>query len=151
MHAQEEAEAKCGDLLALPSKTAVHVRRGDYLRPGMPPPLRPCPLSYFEEALRLVLAEDRDTHLLVFSDDIGWCRRNLRLSDAIYVEGNPDWLDLTLMTRCEHHVCANSTFSWWGAFLSEDPSPIFPWFKGTDSEIFQRIHPAHWRKLVVEP
>lgn len=144
-----EADATHADLLALPDKTAVHVRRGDFLQPRMPH--EPCPASYYEAAADLVLAEAPDTRFVVFSDDIGWCRRELRLADPVFVEGNPNWLDLTLMTRCEHHICANSTFSWWGAFLSGDPSPIVPWLAGTIPEEFRRIHPPHWRELVLEP
>jgi hypothetical protein len=146
-HALAEAESRYGDLLALPSKTSLHVRRGDYLDPEMPQ--RPCPPSYYSQALEIVLADDPTTQVVVFSDDVLWCRRELPVQDAIFVEGNPDWLDLTLMTRCEHHICANSTFSWWGAFLSDDPSPIVPWLLDTVPELFRRIHPPHWRELVV--
>ncbi|HLX32985.1 MAG TPA: alpha-1,2-fucosyltransferase [Gaiellaceae bacterium] len=147
--ALETARGRHGELLALPSKTAVHVRRGDYLGPEMD--LQPCPVAYYEAAAELVLAESPDTHFLVFSDDLEWCRRELSLPGATFVEGNPDWLDLTLMTCCEHHICANSTFSWWGAFLSADPRPIVPWLVGTVPEELRRIHPAHWRELVLDP
>jgi hypothetical protein len=148
-HATEAAESSYPDLLALPSKTAVHVRRGDYLRREMPH--KPCPVAYYEQAIELVLAEDPDARFVVFSDDLDWCRRELPLHDPVYVEGNPDWLDLTLMTRCEHHICANSTFSWWGAFLSGDARPIVPWLVGTLPESFRRIHPPQWCEIVVEP
>lgn len=147
--ALDAAEAKHADLLALPSKTAVHVRRGDYLLPEMPH--RPCPPSYYKAAAELVLADAPNTRFVVFSDDIEWCRRELPLRDPVFVEGNADWLDLTLMTRCEHHICGASTFSWWGAFLSRDPSPIVPWLVGTLPEHFRRIHPPEWRELVLEP
>lgn len=142
-------EDRYAELLALPSKTCLHVRRGDYLDPEMPH--RPCPPSYYERALELVIAGDPDTQVLVFSDDVEWCRRELPLGDAVFLEENPDWFDLTLMTRCEHHICANSTFSWWGAFLSRDPSPVVPWLVNTVPEAFRRIHPPHWRELVLEP
>lgn len=147
--ALEAVQAAHADLLAVPSKAAVHVRRGDYLDPGMPH--APCPVGYYEAAAELVLAEAPDTTFVVFSDDLDWCRRELPFRDPVFVEGNPDWLDLALMTRCEHHICANSTFSWWGAFLSDDPSPIVPWLVGTIADSFRRIHPPHWRELVFEP
>ena len=145
--ALEAVEAKYADLLALPSTTAVHVRRGDYLHPDMPHV--PAPLGYYEEAVARVLADDPRTRFLVFSDDIEWCRRELPVGDAIFISGNAAWFDLTLMTRCTHHVCANSTFSWWGAFLSSDRSPIVPWLVGTLPEEFRRIHPPEWRELVL--
>jgi hypothetical protein len=65
------------------------------------------------------------------------------------VSGNPDWLDLAFMSRCEHHICANSTFSWWGAFLSEDPRPVVPWLHGVLPEGFRRALPQHWLVLEV--
>lgn len=146
--ARDAVAAKYGDLLALPSITSVHVRRGDYLLPEMPH--RSCPVSYYEEAIALVEAEDPATTFVVFSDDIEWSRRELPVGDAIFISGNPDWFDLTFMTRCHHHVCANSTFSWWGAFLSADRRPIVPWIVGSLPEPFRRIHPAEWREIVLE-
>jgi hypothetical protein len=145
--AREVTARRCSDLLALPSKTSLHSRRGDYLTDGSH---RPCPLSYYDEAVELIRAENPSTEFLVFSDDIEWCRRNLPLPDAHYVAGNPDWVDLTLMSQCDHHICANSTFSWWGAFLSSDPSPIVPWITGVRWPLRMR-HPASWREIEVAP
>lgn len=147
--AHEAVEAKYADLLALPSLTVVHVRRGDYLLPHMA--IKTCPVEYYEEACAVVAADDPTTQFIVFSDDIAWSRRELPIRDAVFITGNPDWFDLTLMTRCQHHICANSTFSWWGAFLSSDRRPIVPWLVGSLPEVFRRIHPAEWREFVLEP
>lgn len=143
--AREVAARQCSDLLALPSKTSLHIRRGDYLTDRSH---RPCPPSYYEHAVELIRAEDPSTQFLVFSDDIDWCRRHLPLSEAHYVAGNPDWLDLTLMSHCDHHICANSTFSWWGAFLSQDPSPIVPWIVGVTWPL-RMSHPEGWREIEI--
>ncbi len=145
--AQEVASRRYSDLLALPSKTAVHVRRGDYLTDGSH---RPCPLGYYEHATELIQAEAPSTQFVVFSDDIAWCRQELALQDPHYVTGNPDWLDLTLMSHCEHHICANSTFSWWGAFLSSNPSPIVPWLTGVQWPL-RMSHPQGWREIEIAP
>jgi Glycosyl transferase family 11. len=145
--AQEATARRCSDLLALPSKTALHIRRGDYLTDGS---FRPCPPGYYEEAAELIRAEDPATQFLVFSDDIDWCRHHIALPEAHYVAGNPDWLDLTLMSHCEHHICANSTFSWWGAFLSPDPSPIVPWLIGVRWPL-RMSHPQGWREIEIAP
>lgn len=145
--ALEAVDAAYSDLLELPSKTAVHVRRGDYLSPeGL---LRPAPTEYYALAVEQVLARDPSTQFVVFSDDLDWCRQSLGLSDTVYASSNPDWLDLTLMTRCEHHICANSTFSWWGAFLSGDERPIVPWLRGVLPEAFRRAHPDTWHVIEV--
>jgi hypothetical protein len=99
------------DVLALPNRTAVHVRRGDYLQHrALFPPL---PLEYYEEAMSLTQGP-----YLVFSDDIEWCRANFP-SGCLFVEHNRDYEDLFLMAACEEHITANSTFSWWGAWLAK--------------------------------
>jgi hypothetical protein len=145
--AREIAVERHSDLLALPCKTALHVRRGDFLTN---PAHKPCPIAYYEHGVALTLAEHPSTEFLVFSDDIDWCRENLGIPRAHYVSDNPDWLDLTLMSQCEHHICANSTFSWWGAFLSTDPSPIVPWLTGVSWPLRMR-QPGGWREIEVMP
>ncbi|HEX4521424.1 MAG TPA: alpha-1,2-fucosyltransferase [Gaiellaceae bacterium] len=140
--ALEAVSARHRKLLDLPSKAAIHVRRGDYVASTNHVVL---PLSYYEQAAEIVIAADPSTAFLVFSDDIDWCRRNLRIPGVYFVEGNPDWLDMALMSRCDHHICANSTFSWWGAFLSSDPSPIVP--RPWPVEMLQ---PEGWLELPVE-
>jgi hypothetical protein len=105
------------DLLALTHKTSVHVRRGDYLEHSdMFPPL---PLEYYVRAMELT-----EGPYVVFSDDIEWCRRNLP-DDCYFMEHNLDYEDLFLMAACDQHITANSTFSWWSAWLS-NTSAIYP-------------------------
>ena len=135
-------------LLSLPSSTALHVRRGDYTSGNSFH--RPAGLSYYERALAMLREDALDPQLLIFSDDIEWCRENLRLdAEMHFIEGNPDWVDLTIMTLCEHHICAPSTFSWWGAMLSGDPSPIVPWLDVWPNA-FRAARPTHWRAVEVE-
>jgi Glycosyl transferase family 11 len=136
------------DLLSLPSSTALHVRRGDYTSGWSFH--RPCPSSYYEQALALLQEDVPNATLLVFSDDIEWCRRNLRLdADMHFMEGNPDWLDMAVMSLCQYHICANSSFSWWGALMSKDASPIVPWLSNVSPETFRVARPAHWREIEV--
>ena len=105
------------EVLALPHRTSLHVRRGDYLRhPNFHQPL---PLVYYEEAMTLTRPP-----YLVFSDDLEWCRANLR-GDCLYVEHNRDFEDLFLMATCHEHITANSTFSWWGAWLANNRA-VYP-------------------------
>ena len=146
--ARAETAKRYSELLALPSKTSIHVRRGDYLAGPSP---RTIPSAYYDETVQLIKADDPSTQFLVFSDDIGWCRKALPIPDALYISGNPDWLDLTLMSHCEHHICANSTFSWWGAYLSTDPSPIVPWLTGAFPPAFRIGHPDGWHEIEISP
>jgi hypothetical protein len=114
-------EEKFSELLKVPNKTAMHVRRGDYL---VHPENHPVATQAYYRAGIERLGE---TNIVVFSDDIDWCRRNLGWARPLaFVEANTDFEDLFLMTLCQHHILANSSFSWWGAFLSDDLHPIYP-------------------------
>jgi len=60
---------------------------------------------------------------LIFSDDIEWCKLNFDfLENKIFVNGNTDFQDLYLMSKCNDNIIANSTFSWWGAWLNQNPN-----------------------------
>jgi hypothetical protein len=114
-------EHKFSSMLAIPDKTALHVRRGDYLQL---PERHPVPSqAYLQTAVERVAG----TNIVVFSDDVPWCRENLRWAEPVlFMEGNADYEDLFLMAACDHHIIANSSFSWWGAFLSANPHPMYP-------------------------
>jgi hypothetical protein len=114
-------EAKFSSMLAIPDKTALHIRRGDYQKKQQ---FHPVPSDAY---LRAALERVAGSNIVVFSDDIAWCRQNLGWAEpALFMEGNADYEDLFLIAACERHILANSSFSWWGAFLSDNPSPIYP-------------------------
>jgi hypothetical protein len=118
---RSEMERKFADLLRIPNKTALHVRRGDYVRlyENHPPAT--------EDYYRMAIERLGETSIVVFSDDMEWCREHIGWAKPIrYIDGNEDHEDLFLMTQCQHHIIANSSFSWWGAFLSRNRSPIYP-------------------------
>lgn len=148
-------------------RVALHIRRGDNVtHPLGYHPLRS--IEYYQKALgELPEAES----VVVFSDDISWCRANLANAlerELHYFEGvarpreyvdrqryldSPilDWIDVQLMAEAELHVISNSTYAWWGAYLSENPSPIYPanWFgwrisSYTDASI---MFPPRWRQF----
>ena len=127
-------------LLDLPHRTAVHVRRGDYaendhLFVNLGP-------EYYLAAMEMMQGP-----YLVFSDDLDWCRRHLP-RDCIFMDRNRDYEDLFLMTTCHEHVIANSTFSWWGAWLAQSRRTVCPAFWGS---IFEggtdAFVPADWIRL----
>ncbi len=137
--ARADLEARFGAFLRLPAKTAVHIRRGDYLPQPEYFPVQP------EAYLRAALARVPGTNVVIFSDDIPWCRANLSWAEpAMLMTDNTDYEDLLLMARCEHHIIANSSFSWWGAFLSDNPSPMFPthWWGPRFDELFPGADPT---------
>lgn len=132
-------ERNLAALASLPRPVAsVHVRRGDYLAH---PNLNICGSAYYERAAKAA-AQDGTAAFLVFSDDVDYCRKNLSLGNlpVAYVDWNRGmeaWRDMALMARCDAHVIANSSFSWWGAWL--DPAP--------DKSVFA---PLIWNRREIE-
>ena len=105
---------------------SLHVRRGDYVTSAS----LNLKLSYYTQALN-ILFEKFDYNyfkLLVFSDDISWCKANIQGDNVFYVENNSNYVDMCMMSMCDHNIIANSSFSWWGAYLnaSEDKIVICP-------------------------
>lgn len=95
---------------------AVHVRRGDYAVPANAGLFHLLSARWYHDAMDRFPAGSR---FLVFSDDKPWCRTHLSGPGLTYAEGGDDLGDLALMRACDHHIIANSSFSWWGAYLAE--------------------------------
>jgi len=124
-----EVESLCNEMIeSINGKKIVslHIRRTDYTVNNNHP-LQP--MSYYEEALKLF---DKNTQILVFSDDPKWCQeQGLFADDSVMIsEGNDADIDLCLMTKCDYHIIANSSFSWWGAWLGDSEKVVAPsnWF-----------------------
>ena len=107
----------------------MHVRRTDYLRNPHYTDL--CSGSYYEQALAGLPA---GTHFFVFSDDLAWCRERFGSGRFDFVDGLDEVGAMALMSACRAHVIANSSFSWWGAWLDPraDKRVVAParWFAG---------------------
>lgn len=104
---------------------SLHIRRGDYVQHANSFP--PVDLVYIRQAVDFFREVSFD-NFMVFSDDIDWCRRVLpdSLLDQkfIFSEGKNELEDLSLMASCKHNIIANSTFSWWAAWLNNNPEKI---------------------------
>jgi hypothetical protein len=140
--------------------TSVHVRRANNLNL---PDHHPVPsLDYFEKALD-ELGNPKD--LIVFSDDMGWCREQSIFKEAQFGRGIPDGInvmdltkaqsmpiesaaiDLLAMTKCNNHIISNSSFSWWGAYLADRGTTIAPdtWYGPALNDINTKgMFPANW-------
>jgi len=118
-----------------PISVSIHIRRTDYLMASNGSPA--LDVEYYKRAIQEIKQRVLEPLWVVFSDDMSWCKETFAfLPNVIYVEGNEEapWNDIHLIASCRHHIMANSTFSWWGAFLSRDLSgvTIYPetWFRG---------------------
>ena len=125
----DEVESICNEMYeSINGKEIVslHIRRTDYIVNNNHP-LQP--ISYYEKALKLF---DKNVQILVFSDDPAWCQeQGLFADDSIMIsEGNDADVDMCLMSKCNYHIIANSSFSWWGAWLGNSEKVVAPsnWF-----------------------
>lgn len=135
---------------------SVHIRRNDYLKPAINKVHGTCTLQYYSQAIDLLRSRLPKSVLYFFSDDETWVKENFSgLHNIHCVEGNRgknSWKDMYLMSQCKHHIIANSSFSWWGAWLSENTSKIVvapeQWFKDKDmNKAAKSIIPEKWSIL----
>jgi len=110
---------KYGNILKTPDLTSIHVRRGDYIKFSQIHPL--CTPEYYSQASRIV---SPSASFMIFSDDIEWCKNNLDIQNTFFVEEEKDYIDLYLMSMCKNNIIANSSFSWWSAWLNTNPAKI---------------------------
>ena len=96
---------------------SMHVRRGDYVTKHTEFP--PRDVDYYNTAYDII--NDTSIAVIVVSDDIAWCKDNLKFGNCVYIEDESDLIDLYIMSQCLHNVIANSTYSWWGAWLNSNP------------------------------
>ena len=132
----------------------VHVRRGDYVSSNSASAYHGvCSLDYYEHAIKHVASQVRMPSLFIFSDDPDWTREHLRTKyPSHYVTHNSSidaFQDLRLMRHCKHHVIANSSFSWWGAWLSTSAKQIVvapaKWF--SVNRPTPDLFPPQWKLL----
>jgi len=131
---------------------SIHVRRGDYLM--FPDHHPPCSKEYYDKAINTIkkmLGEDSDIKFLIFSDDIEWCSGQFVGDEYRVVDMNNPFSEMCLMTMCDHNIIANSSFSWWGAWLgdSSDRIVISPskWFGHLIQKNTSDIYLKNWIKI----
>lgn len=152
-----EASRKTVEVINASSSVALHVRRGDYVSSPKASEFHGVlGDSYYVRALERVRALVPDPLFFIFSDDVPWCQEHLGLQgkQARFISWNKGadaWQDFVLMSHCRHHVIANSSFSWWGAWMADrrwgeiGRLVIGPkeWFAGKQTSRADRF-PLHW-------
>lgn len=124
---------------------SMHVRRSDYLVHTCL--LHSLPLDYYTKSYDVL--QSPDINVLIFSDDIKWCKQNLKFKNQHFVENESEIVDLYTMSFCQHNIIANSTFSWWAAWINSNSKKtvIAPnlWFK--DHICRPNVVPDRWIKI----
>lgn len=134
---------------------SVHVRRGDYLhRTDVYEQLN---MDYYESAMSEIA---EDVKFLIFSNDVDWCVENFsKFKNAVIINENDPYKSMSMMASCDHHIIANSTFSWWAAYLSKKEGKViapYKWFtrgyleyisKFSYDDFVKSILPKEWEIL----
>jgi hypothetical protein len=139
--------------IGLCNSISLHIRRGSYLQPPYNSFHGLCSLDYYYHGVDYLANKVQNPHFFVFSDDPDWVSKNLMLNYPMtFVNHNSaerDYEDFRLMTQCKHHLIANSTFSWWAAWLCSNPDKIVvapkKWFKDPNIKTNDLIPPSWYR------
>ncbi len=132
------------------NSVSMHIRRGDYVKLSHIYGL--CSLAYYQKAMEYIQNRVSEPCFFIFSDDMSWVRKNLKMEASCeYIDVNnaqTAYLDLELMKNCKHNIIANSSFSWWGAWLNENEEKIVicpdKWYAdGRPTDII----PPQWIKI----
>lgn len=141
--------------ILLKNSISLHIRRGDYINsPKNKKIYDVVGLNYYQDAIKLINTRVENPYYFIFSDDLNWASENLNFGDnnMIFVDingsANPE-NDLVLMSNCKHNIIANSTFSWWGAWLNQNPNKIVvspnKWMSNIN--ILDDLYPNSWLRL----
>jgi len=134
---------------------SIHIRRGDFINSVNKNLHGTCDIEYYEKAIELMNNKEENINYFIFSDDIDWVKDNLKVNNAVYIDSEEKRVpheDMYLMSLCQHNIIANSSFSWWGAWLNQNYYKIViapaRWFV---DEIFYSqsndIIPHNWKKI----
>lgn len=136
------------------TSVSIHIRRGDYINTNSNLPV--LELSYYKKAIEYITSQIDNPYFFIFSDGIEWVKTNLDLSklkhEFIDWNKNEDsYRDMQLMSLCKHNIIANSSFSWWAAWLNNNPSKLVvapqKWYKGDTGIYPDGFLPKEWITL----
>lgn len=133
------------------NSVSVHIRAGDYLNEvnrknfgGI------CTKAYYEKSIKYIKEHINNPIFYIFSDDLEWSKKNINITNAIYMDnkkihGYEDWIDMYFMSICQNNIIANSSFSWWAAWLNTNTKNIViapsKWANNYGSE---EVCPSEW-------
>lgn len=137
------------------NSVSLHIRRGDYVTNSEANAVHgTCDLNYYHRAIDSINKKIENAVFFIFSDDIDWAKQNLKTINKTYFvdfnDASTNYEDIKLMSNCKHNIIANSSFSWWGAWLNLNKGKIViapkKWFN-TDAHNSKDILPESWLKI----
>ena len=143
------------ELINMTNSVSVHFRRGDYVSDLVTSQFHgTCSMSYYQDAIKRILAEIPNPHFFLFTDDQEWVKSQKIIEDfpsTLAITSNMH-LDMYLMSLCKHNIIANSSFSWWGAWLNQNPDKMIiapkRWFAKDDlNQQIPDLIPQNWIRL----
>ncbi|HBE43978.1 MAG TPA: alpha-1,2-fucosyltransferase [Deltaproteobacteria bacterium] len=152
---QAGKDRELAEQIASCESVSLHIRRGDYVsNPHTSEVHGTCGIDYYLRCVDCLTQTVKNPHFFIFSDEPEWAHNSLKLLYRTTIVGHnkadKNYEDLRLMSQCKHHIIANSTFSWWGAWLSQNPDKIVlvpkRWFKSDDYDPKDLI-PDKWIKV----
>lgn len=137
------------------NSVSLHIRRGNYLKPSQRPYFGDlCPLEYYRESVEKIKELVPNPVFFVFSNDQAWVKQHLDLPDAVFIDwntGSRSYRDMHLMSLCKHNIVANSTFSWWAAWLNQNDKKIViapkKWINDAQAGFYDKLIPLEWLKI----
>ena len=152
---QDYQSKKFCDLIQESQSVCIHIRRADYVQNQLTNQIHgTCGSDYYDSCVTYITERISNPHFFVFSDEPEWARENLKLGYPTTIvdcnDASRNYEDLRLMSQCQHNIIANSTFSWWGAWLNNNPSKIVcapkKWFNDATRDSKDLV-PDSWIKL----
>ena len=131
---------------------SLHIRRGDYLSIKKNNNIfHICSVDYYNSAICLIKNRLNNSRFYIFSDDIEWAKENFNSEEYSFISGNEPIIDVYLMSLCKHNIIANSTFSWWGAWLNNNKNKLIVapklWFLGPNNNLTTNLIPPSWIRI----
>ena len=149
----ENTRALEKEILLSQNSVAIHVRRGDYLKPKLNEFHGTCEIDYYKKAVELIIDKTISPKFYFFSDDVNWVKSELAsyfINSTVVENSEKDnWVDMYLMSLCQHNVIANSSYSWWSAYLNRNEHKIIiapnKWYSDVKmNKLTKHLIPENW-------
>lgn len=130
------------------NSVSMHIRRGDYLKYSEYGNV--ATLNFYKQAINYINDNVDNPYFFVFSNDLDWCKKQFQQKNFIFIDCNSkenSWRDMYMISACKHHINANSTFSWWGAWLSKEKGITIVPKQFLQNIVTKDIYPKEWIKI----